>query len=286
MTQLLAALLIVLFAYNHAILIAGPLVWSGLARRGTAIAVTALGYLAGYATISGFMAPIVEPFMDSSLYVIVSSLATYIVGNLLDVPIPISFAIYSSIAALALADTPNLSTVLAMWVLSPLASMIVAPLIYAYLSSRVDMVRASHVFALPLMFGVAYSIGGNNIGLIAPLSGLAPYLVMASIVAGTMLAYLVRFATIGYGLYSLTPGTVLVASTVTVALTVASTLMSVPMTMTLLVIFSLLGIAYSKSLVLIGRRAVKRLCLGMALGLVLPLVLGVGIRHLLLFPGP
>ena len=286
MTQLLAALLIVLFAYNHAILIVGPLVWSGLARRGTAIAVTALGYLAGYFTISGYMSPIVEPFRDASLYVITSSLATYIIGNLLEVPIPISFAIYSSIAAMALSGTPNLSTVLAMWALSPVLSMVVAPRIYACLSSSVDMVRFSHTLALPLMFGVAYSIGGNNIGLIAPLSGLSQPLVAASTVAGTLMGYLVRFATIGYGLYSLTPGTVLVASAVTVALTVISTLMSVPMTMTLLVIFSLLGVAYSKSLVLIGRRAVKRLVIGLVLGLAVPFALGLALRALAPTPQP
>lgn len=253
-TYLLVAISTFLVSANNLSLIVGPVVGSRLAKPQAAILMAAAGYILGL-VIQGRSMNVYSVPQPGPAVLFAVSLVVFTVGEGSRIPMSITNSLYMSINGIRLVNgglLGNFYTVIGYWFITPVILAAFSYLVYLTIryysaANPVRYIAWFKLLVIILSFMVAYSFGANNLGLVWALSGpslgnlllISAVSVLGAIVGGRR--------TLGaYGrMYGFGPMTGTAAQLSVFIAMETATVFSIPMTLTLSVTGSLLGLAFA-----------------------------------------
>jgi phosphate/sulfate permease len=277
------------FGWNNSGLTAGNL--SNFINYNLALFLTIAGILAGAALLgptmsSSIIGKLVSTSLPPAALVsgILVSVITLLALTLLRLPVSLSNCVVGAFAGATLAaSTPIrlsfLVVILLSWITAPFATAVIARIIY-FLSIRiigqsslVSVLEANRLFLLVVVFLVSFTLGANNIGLILSFARnesqfsfeLIEGTILVAVSLGTILFGKKLSGVISEKIVGLSQLKTLCAMLATSIITALLTSLSIPVSLTQVIIGGMVGAGISQRPSMINRRELVTLVSGWAL---------------------
>lgn len=260
-------ILVALVSGNNLSACSGAIITGGVVKKRTGIAITILGYMAGFLLQGGLLKAGIIALMPVQsevlvLIALVVALIVFLISHVLRVPqsLSITFAMALIGIGLAYGKPPNLnfvSNMIGFWILSSLLVVVLVLIVMRSLRGSLsksniwNAVRNMKLILIALSFLTAFVLGANTIGfLFAAVSGLtdATYAIaitLAAILVGCILLSKGELKMIGAGILPLRYFNALITQATSAIVVEIATLFSIPASNTQAFTASLYGAGLS-----------------------------------------
>lgn len=282
----LMLILTYLVSSNNLSLVAGIAVGSRLVRPEWAMLMALVGFVVGLVTQGSEMRGYAVSSQLSLLIMASVGILVFLVGELTKVPMSITNSLYMSWSALVLyarGSLPmNFPLVLASWLITPVILAVAAYFIYIALTAvsrnnnPLSMVSLYRFMVLVMVFLVGYSFGANNLGLIWSMMGFGRLNLTALVLASTMGVVITGRRTLGSfsrGIYIPPPLSGAVTQFLSFMALEVSTFFSIPITLTLCTLGSLLGVSMARGMRILNRQYIELVIMGYAVTMIISFTL-------------
>jgi PiT family inorganic phosphate transporter len=277
----LAAVLCFLFGWNNSSYVVGNMAGSGTLSQGRSVAVAALGMLAGVflegpKMLTSLVGSLAFPVPESGVILAFAlSIILIFALTLGRLPAPVSSAMVGGFLGFAYGTGSNINVrqtelVVAFWFLAPFLTAMLAFWFHRTLAravSGLSLVRADSFNRIGVVvgsFAVSYTLGANNLGLIAGTSlygassaqsfAVAAILALVAVLGVFVLGKGGVSGTVGDRLLSLSPLGVISVFASSALLVWLGTQLQVPMSISQCVLGGMLGSAFSQKFAFINVR--------------------------------
>ncbi len=272
-----------LVAGNNLSANAGAAVGSRSINYRNALVISILGYVLGLWLQGTYMVKNIVS-SDAAMVALIVTILIFMVGESMRVPMSLTGSLYASLvgASLALGHLlPNAPLVLSYWLSLPIIVMFLSYFMYRLLSvlSRLSFRLAGIYRALSIItvFLLSFSFGANNLGLLWALLGFSPRGLLIVIIGSILGALLIGWRTLyrlSTGLFTLGPLTSFTVQLYSFIAMEVGTIFSVPMPITILTSFGLVGVGVAHRFRLINLRYFTELLIGFVTSIIIGFVLG------------
>jgi len=263
---ILVTLLTYLISSNNLSVCVGPLVSTRMLNERTAPIFAYVSYIIGLVLQSHRMVPITVPlsFLNIALSV---TLILVLLGELFKVPVSLMYILSTSIMTYGLITygDPKLLYAITYWTVSSLIILVLSPLLLKTLhkiGSRRPTLTASvyRLASYVASFLLCMSFGANNIGYLWSIEGRDTIALVLIIVASMIGTFITGKRTLRKlaGVYALTLTGCLTAMLFSYLAAQVATLLGIPVSFSVLLVCSIVGVSYGYSIRIIDTRYVKR----------------------------
>ncbi|MCY0851499.1 MAG: inorganic phosphate transporter [Thermoplasma acidophilum] len=255
-------LLVILVAGNNSSAVSGTIIGSKMMNKSLALAITAVGYIAGYLLEGRFLQHAVNELLpfepEYVLYAIIASFVIFTIAFFVKVPISLTMALVGSAIGLSLklgysSDARFLTEVIIAWIAAPLISVGSS---YVF-NDRLSKMRHGDIWryasAIKVMLIVtaiftAFTLGANTIGFLGDISGTAVFneiLISIGSVIGTFFFSSGIMKSVSQNMYMMKYTNAFSSQLISALVVEVSTLFSIPMSNTQTLTSAVLGAGLS-----------------------------------------
>jgi len=269
-SEAIALALSAVFSGNHISIVAGALLGAGLVRRRHVLIVAVVGYVVGF-LMGRPLYEYARSFEVDSTEVLAVALSTYVLGEVLGYPVPLSFVLTSSLLSEGERFGEGIR-VLSFWALTPLISMALAVAIYE-LVRRVGGVRFRRAISYVLPLLTAVVLGANNLAVIAGVGGAGVFETALACLVGSIVFGVGPTANIGYRIYGISQVSAVAVQLTTILVMTIATLLSIPMSGTVSAIYGMIALSFRKGVRMFSPKVVKRVNVGFVVSALAPVII-------------
>ncbi len=283
--EVLASFLAFLASGNNLSVNAGAVVGTRALNYVHAVLIALAGYITGL-LIQGHLMHIGNTNDLIIITSLLSSISMFVIGEYLGVPMSLVFTLYSVYLGFEVAYMGEalraFKTVLA-WLLIPLLTSLLANAFYQVMirlarKRPITYIHALQVLTIPSTFLLSFSFGANNLGLLWALTGYSRE-GLDAIVIGSALGIIVigwkTLRALSTSLLTISPITGLALQVFSFLAMEVSTLLSIPMSVTITSSFGLVGMGVAHRFKMLNLAYFRRIVIGFLLSIFIGLLIGV-----------
>lgn len=259
-------LAVALVAGNNLSACVGTLIGSGVVRRSTGIGIGVAGYVSGLILQGSQMSRVADMLFPTTSYTLISealvaTIVVFVFALWMRAPVSLSMSLVGLVLGISVSknlpiDAGYALTVVAMWFVAPVASILSSALLVRLLvrSKPVDVWKRASTFKAALLaasFLASYVLGANTMGVVVAVAGFTlpdVLTAIAGIAAGSLLLSRGSIQKIGQQMFSLRYSNAFLTLMDSVVLVETATLFGLPLSNTQTIASSLFGagIAYKQ----------------------------------------